>query len=162
MSPTTGGRRRLIRKLLTEGAITSQADLVELLEAEGFPVTQATVSRDLDAIGATRIRTESGARYELRADGGADHRHQVFLVGPHRPVVPVDPHRPVFLVDLLRQVEDLGLAHLAVVVDPPGHHPGLPGEPLHEPAHGDQRAFAWSVAIMRAMAGVAGPPRVGA
>jgi transcriptional regulator of arginine metabolism len=66
MSPTTGGRRRLIRKLLTEGVIPSQADLVELLEAEGFPVTQATVSRDLDALGAIKVRDEDGAvRYSL-------------------------------------------------------------------------------------------------
>ena len=66
MSPTTGGRRRLIRKLLTEGNITSQADLVELLEAEGFPVTQATVSRDLDALGAIKVRDDDGSvRYSL-------------------------------------------------------------------------------------------------
>ncbi len=66
MSPTTGGRRRLIRKLLTEGNITSQAALVELLETEGFPVTQATVSRDLDALGAIKVRDDDGSvRYSL-------------------------------------------------------------------------------------------------
>jgi len=66
VSPTTGGRRRLIRKLLPEGHIRSQADLVELLEAEGFPVTQATVSRDLDALGAIKVRDDDGSvRYSL-------------------------------------------------------------------------------------------------
>lgn len=66
MSPATAGRRRLIRKLLTEGDIPSQAKLVELLEAEGFPVTQATVSRDLDALGAIKIRDSAGSvRYNL-------------------------------------------------------------------------------------------------
>lgn len=60
MSPATAGRRRLIRKLLAKGAITSQARLVELLEAEGFPVTQATVSRDLDALGAVKVREDHG------------------------------------------------------------------------------------------------------
>lgn len=66
MSPATAARRRLIRKLLSDGEITSQARLVELLEAEGFPVTQATVSRDLDALGATKVRAEHGAvRYSM-------------------------------------------------------------------------------------------------
>ena len=51
MSPATASRRRIIRKLLGQGTITSQARLVELLEAEGYPVTQATVSRDLQVIG---------------------------------------------------------------------------------------------------------------
>lgn len=61
MSPATATRRRLIRKLIGGGAITSQARLVELLEAEGFPVTQATVSRDLDALGAIKVRDDSGS-----------------------------------------------------------------------------------------------------
>lgn len=66
MSPATAGRRRLIRRLLDDGMITSQARLVELLEAEGFPVTQATVSRDLDALGAAKVRDEKGSvRYSM-------------------------------------------------------------------------------------------------
>ena len=66
MSPATAGRRRLIRKLLADGEITSQALLVELLEGEGFPVTQATVSRDLDALGAIKVRDNHGSvRYSL-------------------------------------------------------------------------------------------------
>jgi len=60
VSPATAGRRRLIRKLLTEGQITSQAQLVEMLELDGFPVTQATVSRDLDALGAVKLRGDDG------------------------------------------------------------------------------------------------------
>ena len=51
----------MIRKLLTDGSITSQGRLVELLEAEGFPVTQATVSRDLDALGAIKVRDDNGS-----------------------------------------------------------------------------------------------------
>lgn len=61
MSPATASRRRLIRKLLGDGQITSQAQLVELLEEEGFPVTQATVSRDLDSLGAIKIRDDHGS-----------------------------------------------------------------------------------------------------
>ena len=68
MSPATAARRRLIRKLIGDGLITSQSQLVELLEAEGFPVTQATVSRDLDALGATKVRNAEGVdHYALGA-----------------------------------------------------------------------------------------------
>jgi len=61
MSPVTAKRRRRIRKLLGEGSITSQAELVDLLQGEGFPVTQATVSRDLDALGAVKTRNADGS-----------------------------------------------------------------------------------------------------
>ena len=67
MSPQTAGRRRLIRKLIATANITSQAQLVEMLEADGFPVTQATVSRDLDALGASKHRDSGGGpiRYAI-------------------------------------------------------------------------------------------------
>jgi len=65
VSSGTAGRRRLIRKLLSEDEITSQARLVELLEDAGFPVTQATVSRDLDALGAIKVRDDGSVRYSL-------------------------------------------------------------------------------------------------
>lgn len=68
MSPQTAGRRRLIRKLIAEADITSQAQLVEMLEAYGFPVTQATVSRDLDALGAGRRKDSRGLTHYAIAD----------------------------------------------------------------------------------------------
>ena len=60
MSSATATRRRLIRKLIAKDTVASQAHLVELLAAQGFPVTQATVSRDLDALGAIKVRDEEG------------------------------------------------------------------------------------------------------
>lgn len=51
---TTSARRRIIRSLLAENAIESQADLVVMLAERGFNVTQATVSRDLASIGAQK------------------------------------------------------------------------------------------------------------
>ena len=60
MSPATAARRRLIRKLISNGDITSQGRLVELLAEEGFSVTQATVSRDLDALGAVKVENANG------------------------------------------------------------------------------------------------------
>lgn len=59
MSPSTASRRRAVRRLISSTAVASQQQLVDLLGGEGFEVTQATVSRDLDAIGAVK-RDENG------------------------------------------------------------------------------------------------------
>ena len=52
MTRNTAARRRALRALVNRRAIGSQQQIVELLAEAGYPVTQATVSRDLDAIGA--------------------------------------------------------------------------------------------------------------
>lgn len=66
MNSSIATRRRLVRQLIVAQPITSQHELVEMLEEAGHYVTQATVSRDLDAIGAVKMRTERGSlRYEL-------------------------------------------------------------------------------------------------
>lgn len=62
---TAAARRRLIRKLITTEPIGSQAELVDRLATEGHEVTQATVSRDLQVIGATKA---DGDRYILRGE----------------------------------------------------------------------------------------------
>ena len=51
---TTAARRRIIRSLILEHSIGSQAELVEILGEKGHEVTQATVSRDLHVIGAVK------------------------------------------------------------------------------------------------------------
>lgn len=53
-------RQHRIARLLTEHAVVSQAQLVELLAAEGVAATQATVSRDLDEMGAVKVRVPGG------------------------------------------------------------------------------------------------------
>ncbi len=45
-----------IVNLLAENVVTSQTQLVEMLNELGAEVTQATVSRDLDELGAIKIR----------------------------------------------------------------------------------------------------------
>jgi transcriptional regulator of arginine metabolism len=69
VSPVTAARRRLLRRILAEQTVTSQRQLVHLLAGEGHAVTQATVSRDLDMIGAIKVH-EPGkrARYEIPTD----------------------------------------------------------------------------------------------
>lgn len=53
----TGARRRVVRALLAGGEVRSQAELVAQLASQGHPVTQSTVSRDLQAIGAVKNGT---------------------------------------------------------------------------------------------------------
>ncbi|MCU4184765.1 arginine repressor [Acidiferrimicrobium sp. IK] len=53
-------RQHRIGQILESEAVTSQAQLVELLAAAGVDATQATVSRDLEDLGAVKVRTGGG------------------------------------------------------------------------------------------------------
>lgn len=53
-------RQTAIGRLIGDHEVTSQPELIELLAAEGIDATQATVSRDLDDIGAIKVRVPSG------------------------------------------------------------------------------------------------------
>ena len=53
-------RQHRIAKLLEDRAITNQGQLVELLGADGIKVNQATVSRDLEEMGAIKVRVPGG------------------------------------------------------------------------------------------------------
>lgn len=54
-------RQHRITKLLEDQAVSSQAQLVELLASAGVVATQATVSRDLEELGAVKVRIPGGA-----------------------------------------------------------------------------------------------------
>ncbi len=54
-------RQHRITRLLGEQPVSSQAQLVELLAADGVIATQATVSRDLEELGALKVRIPGGA-----------------------------------------------------------------------------------------------------
>ena len=53
-------RQHRIAQLLESGSVTSQAQLVELLAEAGVVATQATVSRDLEDMGAVKVRMAGG------------------------------------------------------------------------------------------------------
>jgi transcriptional regulator of arginine metabolism len=53
-------RQLRITQLLTEHPVTSQTQLVELLADGGIDATQATVSRDLEELGAIKVRVAGG------------------------------------------------------------------------------------------------------
>lgn len=57
-------RHAAILRLIAEQAVETQTDLLVLLKAEGFDITQATVSRDVAQLGLVKARDASGrARY---------------------------------------------------------------------------------------------------
>jgi transcriptional regulator of arginine metabolism len=77
-------RQHRLARLLADHAVTSQAQLVDLLAAEGVAATQATVSRDLEDLGAIKVRVAGGdsvyAIPELPSEQRApeDHLRRVF------------------------------------------------------------------------------------
>jgi transcriptional regulator of arginine metabolism len=58
-------RRRDLVRILREGNASSQKDIVEGLRSAGHEVTQATVSRDLQDVGATKVRVNGSFYYRL-------------------------------------------------------------------------------------------------
>lgn len=105
---TRAARHGLITDLVRSGPITSQAQLCAALAERGMPTTQATVSRDLDELGAVKVRgVDGGAASYLIPEDGAP-----------RPL-PGGSHR------LSRLLAELLLSHtfsanLAILRTPPG------------------------------------------
>ncbi|KAF1297143.1 arginine repressor [Enterococcus sp. JM4C] len=66
-------RHRLITRLLSEQSIQKQEEFVELLDAKGVEVTQATISRDIKEMKLIKIPSaEGGYRYSLPAETSED------------------------------------------------------------------------------------------
>lgn len=53
-------RQHIVTNMLGEHHVTSQAHLLELLAAEGIDVNVSTISRDLEDLGAIKIRVPGG------------------------------------------------------------------------------------------------------
>ncbi len=60
MSAGKNQRQHRIAKLLADHGVTSQSQLVDLLADDGVVATQATVSRDLEELGAIKVRVPGG------------------------------------------------------------------------------------------------------
>src|SRR6476646_5692854 len=58
-------RQRAIADLIRASALSSQEELAERLSSQGFAVTQATISRDLEQIGAVKVRRGGNLSYAL-------------------------------------------------------------------------------------------------
>lgn len=57
---TKNQRQHRIARILQEHAVENQAQLVDLLAGDGVTATQATVSRDLEDLGAIKVRLPGG------------------------------------------------------------------------------------------------------
>ncbi|SDO62571.1 arginine repressor [Actinacidiphila guanduensis] len=68
---TRTARHRRIVDILGRQPVRSQSQLAKLLADDGLSVTQATLSRDLDELGAVKIRTNDGELiYAVPSEGG--------------------------------------------------------------------------------------------
>lgn len=110
-SPVTRiARHARIAELIRQRAVRSQTELAELLAAEGVQVTQATLSRDLEELGAVKVRGTDGApaAYAIPDEG----------TGPLRPA----EQAPARLVRLLRELltSTDASGNLAILRTPPG------------------------------------------
>ena len=78
-------RQHRILRILEEQPVASQGQLVQLLEAEGVVATQATVSRDLEELGAVKVRIPGGtmayAIPDYTRDRAPSHDHLKRLMG---------------------------------------------------------------------------------
>ncbi|HWC13204.1 MAG TPA: arginine repressor [Actinomycetota bacterium] len=95
-------------RILRGGHATTQQEIVAALRAAGHDVTQATVSRDLQEVGALKIRTGSTLEYRLPDE------------------VPRTPGSDLMARNLQRTLRDFVLevrpaGSLLVVITAPGH-----------------------------------------
>lgn len=102
-------RQARIVELITQRRVRSQGELLGLLDAEGIETTQATLSRDLDELGALKLRGADGGTpvYKIPEDGS-----------PVRGVEGGTARLARLLGELLVSADASG--HLAVLRTPPG------------------------------------------
>ena len=65
MSDSRSRRQKALSDLLRAEALASQEEVTERLKAQGFEVTQATVSRDLVQLGAVKVKRGGAIAYAL-------------------------------------------------------------------------------------------------
>ncbi|MDR2280319.1 MAG: arginine repressor [Gordonia sp. (in: high G+C Gram-positive bacteria)] len=71
LAATRAGRHARIVEILAAESVRSQAELQQRLAGEGVEATQATLSRDLDELGAVKLRAADGGAgvYVVPEDG---------------------------------------------------------------------------------------------
>lgn len=102
MSYAKERRQQAIADLIRSNMVTSQQDLAALLAERGFAATQATISRDLDQIGAVKVRRSGQIIYSL----------------PVETAIVRGPRYEALLREYARSIE--AAANLIVIRTPPG------------------------------------------
>jgi transcriptional regulator of arginine metabolism len=79
-------RQARIVAMLADQPVGSQGELARLLTEAGIRVTQATLSRDLEELGAVKLRTPDGGqpRYVIPEDGAPLAARRLDDAPPHR------------------------------------------------------------------------------
>jgi transcriptional regulator of arginine metabolism len=95
-------RQRAIAELIRAGALASQEELAAQLAGLGFAVTQATISRDLEQIGAVKVRRGGQLSYAL----------------PDQVQGAAGPRLAAIFHEFVRTIETA--ANLVVIKTPPG------------------------------------------
>lgn len=106
--PTKAARQGRITELIAAHAISSQTELAALLAAGGIEITQATLSRDLEELGAIKVRG---------VDGGPG-SYVIVEDGHPRPAPGGTSRLARLLADLLISYDASG--NIAVLRTPPG------------------------------------------
>ena len=101
-------RLKDLTRILRAGHAATQLEIVAALRAAGHDVTQATVSRDLQEIGAVKIRAGRSLEYRLPDE------------------VPRTPGSDLMARNLRRTLQDFAIdirvaGNLVIVVTAPGH-----------------------------------------
>lgn len=107
-------RQALILDLLEHNQVFSQMQLSDLLKDKGVDITQGTLSRDLDELGAKKVRPDGGRAYY--AVGPVDYATVNAGVGTREKLRKM-------LDDLLVSTDHSG--NIAVLRTPPGAAPFL-------------------------------------
>lgn len=95
-------RQRALADVIRSDALASQEELADRLSELGFAVTQATISRDLEQIGAVKVRRGGQLSYAL----------------PETVQSNVGPRLAAVFRDWVRSIEPAG--NLVVIKTPPG------------------------------------------
>jgi transcriptional regulator of arginine metabolism len=103
MSELKDRRQRAIADLIRSSALSSQDDLAARLAQLGHVVTQATISRDLEQLGAVKVRRSGQLSYALP--------DQVVSAS-------TEPRLAAVLRDWVRSIDVAG--NLVIIKSPPG------------------------------------------
>lgn len=142
-------RQQAILRVVGEGAVSTQAELVAALRDEGHDVVQTTVSRDVQELGLVKVRAPSGRLVYAAPGAGDADRMKAIGAAMRRYAVGVEEAGPLVVV-----TTPSGYASaLAQAIDE-GRHPGIAGT-----IAGDNtiflapRATTTSAALTRELAG---------
>lgn len=116
---TRTARHRRIVDILNRQPVRSQSQLAKLLADNGLSVTQATLSRDLDELGAVKIRNTGGELiYAVPSEGG--------FRTPHVPLGESAKEERMRRLSGELLISAEASANLVVLRTPPGRHSSSP------------------------------------